>query len=359
MSGEIVFIAPYPDQRLPIEGWYSRIRTIDSLFADQPRSYVSFADHHRPGPDDEPVYPAPGVRQFNLNAKEPQHVEIFSELFRNANLVYCHTMHNAIDILPWFPCDKIVVDNHGIAPEEEELQGHHERAVVFGDVERKVLDQASKLVVVTRTMESHLRLKHPATSAQFIVLPIVERYDHTREDRWRGPDWEPARVIYAGATQPWQNVDAMLRLAESCDDFADILFISHEPDVFARRAAELGVPSSRFNLGSARKHEMPRIYATRNFGLVLRDDIAVNRVACPTKLSEYMDFGIVPVVRSPALGDFLEEGYRFVTEEEVRCGLIPDRRTQAEMRAANYAVIERIADQFAAAAGVVQGLAEL
>jgi hypothetical protein len=358
MPGEVVVIAPYPNQDVPMEGWYSRIRTIDSLFADRPRSYVNFGDHHRPGPDDEPVHPAPLVRQFNLNGKEPRHVEIFSDLFQRASLVYCHTVHLAIDILPWFPSDKIVVDNHGIAPEEEELQGNHERASIFADVERTVLDQVLHLVVVTRAMERHLRMKYPDTRARFIELPIIERYSHCRDDRWRGPDWERARTIYTGSTQRWQNIDAMLQLADACGDFADILFASHEPQVFARRAADLGVTSDRFELASARKDQVPALYVRRNFGLVLRDDIAVNRVACPTKLTEYMDFGVVPVVRSPDLGDFLEEGYSYVTEREFLSGFVPDRRTQAGIRTTNYGVIERIAGRFVAAAGLIRGLAE-
>src|SRR5262249_17410677 len=195
------------------------------------------------------------------------------------------------------------------------------------------------------------------TDARFIVLPIVERYVHRRSDQQRGSDWEPVRVIYSGGAQRWQNVDAMLRLASACCDFAEMLFLSHDTDAFARRAAALGVPSDRFDLAAARKDQVAGIYATRNFGLVLRDDIAVNRVACPTKLTEYMDFGIVPVVRSPALGDFLEEGYCYVTERECKSGFIPDRRTQTQMRSVNYEVIERIAGQFAAAGRLIRGLA--
>ena len=358
MSQEVMVIAPYPDMGAPIEGWYSRIRTVDSFFADRPRTYVWFATHHRVGPDDEPVQKAPGVRQFNLNQDEPRHREIFQALFDRAGLVYCHTVHLGQDILPWFPSDKIVVDIHGIAPEEEELQGQHERARIFGEVERQVLAQAKRLVVVTRAMERHLREKYPETRAEFIVMPIIERYAHARDESRRGPDWEKARLIYAGGAHRWQNVDAMLRMAETCSPFADTLFLSHEPATFAARAEEIGVPADSFTLGSARKQELPSIYAARNFGLVLRDDIAVNRVACPTKLSEYMDFGIVPVVRSPSLGDFFEEGYRYVTEEEVLAGFLPDRRTQAAIRAANYTAIERIARRFAVGAATIRKMAE-
>jgi hypothetical protein len=358
MSRQVMVIAPYPDMGAPIEGWYSRIRTVDGFFADRPRTYVNFAPHHRAGPDDAPVQRAPGVRQFNLNPQEPRHRAIFGDLFDRAGLVYCHTVHLARDILSWFPSDKIVVDIHGIAPEEEELRGQHERAHIFAEVEEKVLEQATNLVVVSQAMERHLRSKYPQTTARFVLLPIIELYAHRRSDALRGPDWERAQVLYAGGAHRWQNVDAMLKLAETCRDFADTLFLSHEPDSFARRSREIGVPPDCFRLRSARKEELPPIYARYNFGLVLRDDTAVNRVACPTKLSEYMDFGIVPVVRSPSIGDFEDERFQYVTEEEMLEGFLPDRRSQKLMRAANYGVIERIQARFALSAAEIRALAE-
>ena len=36
-----------------------------------------------------------------------------------------------------------------------------------------------------------------------------------------------------------------------------------------------------------------------------REEILVNAVACPTKLVEYMYWGVVPVVITPNIGDFM------------------------------------------------------
>jgi hypothetical protein len=345
MTGEILVIAPYPPIGAPIEGWYSRIRTIDSLFAEFERTYVWFADHHA-GQDDPQVQLLPRVRQLNLSPKEPHHRVIFDEAFDRARLVYCHTVHLAIDILPWISSGKLVIDIHGIAPEEEALNGNTDRELIFSAVERQVLAEARSLVVVSSAMERHLRDKYPDTKANFVVVPIIEQYGNRSDNGRHSEDWEEARVIFAGSAQVWQNVDSMLYLAAHCQSFADTLILSHDTAAFLKRAAELGVPADSFAIASAKKHEVPSYYQERDFGLILRDDIAVNRVSCPTKLSEYMDFGIIPVVRSPSLGDFADEGYRYVTEEEFRSAYLPDRRTQAHMRAANRAAIRRIATKF-------------
>ena len=52
--------------------------------------------------------------------------------------------------------------------------------------------------------------------------------------------------------------------------------------------------------------------STCHLGFVLRDDVLVNRVACPTKLLEYIQYGVLPIVLSDAIGDFKELGYKYI-----------------------------------------------
>ena len=79
---------------------------------------------------------------------------------------------------------------------------------------------------------------------------------------------------------------------------------------------------------------------------MLRDDSPVNRVSCPTKLVEYLSFGLIPVVRSPHLGDFHRLGYAYVTEEELKDGLIPDSAAGLDGSEHNLRVVDRLKEQF-------------
>jgi hypothetical protein len=97
-------------------------------------------------------------------------------------------------------------------------------------------------------------------------------------------------------------------------------------------------------------------YARADLGFVLRSESIVNRVACPTKLIEYMRFGIVPIVISPKIGDFEDYGYQFVTLEEFEQGIIPSRSQLAEMAQANFAVLHRLQDEFRSGAEVLRRL---
>lgn len=51
----------------------------------------------------------------------------------------------------------------------------------------------------------------------------------------------------------------------------------------------------------------------RYYVFVLRDDILVNQVACPTKIVEYLNYGIIPIVLSENIGDFKELGYEYLS----------------------------------------------
>jgi hypothetical protein len=65
-------------------------------------------------------------------------------------------------------------------------------------------------------------------------------------------------------------------------------------------------------------------YLAHEYGFVLRDESLVNRVACPTKLVEYLYWGVLPVVITPRIGDFDAGSLRAVTLEQFLRGELPD-----------------------------------
>lgn len=108
--------------------------------------------------------------------------------------------------------------------------------------------------------------------------------------------------------------------------------------------------------GVTDKEGLAQTYLRSDLGFVLRDDVAVNRVSCPTKLSEYLWFGVVPVVKSPAIGDFERLGFEYVKAEELAIGMLPDEPAMERMRATNRAVIEELAGLYESAAEQLNAL---
>jgi hypothetical protein len=347
MKHQIIIVAPYPDVRIVSGGWMSRIKAVDRIFSDIPRVYVNFGDHHRKDADGHPVSCEPGVVQYNLNANEPAHQMIFDQLQKEATLGYIHTVHLAIDVMDWLPTGKFIVDIHGIVPEEEIMLGRPDQAEKFLPVENSVLHYCKNLVVVTSAMQDHLLKKYPSSSANFITLPIFEEYRRDRRLIDPDSDNKRLRVIYAGGTQVWQNVDLMFDIASSLHEYLDFTFISQDEELLRNKAAALGL-SDRITIRYATKEELPSVYAEQDLGFVLRDDTAVNTVSCPTKLSEYLDFGIIPVVKHVSLGDFEKYGYSYLTEEDLRALMVPDALTRSYMLQNNYGTIQKLINEYKA-----------
>jgi hypothetical protein len=152
-------------------------------------------------------------------------------------------------------------------------------------------------------------------------------------------------VIYAGGTQKWQNVPAMLNVIARALDRADWWMYTPDIDVMRNAASPEVQAHPNFHVASATRAELNQVYQQCHFGFILRDDMVVNHVSCPTKLIEYLAFGIVPIVDTPNIGDFNTYGMRYVSVEDFAKGRIPDAATRMEMAAHNRQICERLVEQ--------------
>lgn len=345
MQHQILIIAPYPDPRFVSEGWMSRIRSIDRIFLNIPRAYINFGDHHRKDVDGHAIVCEEKVVQYNLNANEPSHQLIFDQLLQKAKFAYVHTVHLAIYIVPWLPTGKIIVDIHGIVPEEELMLGRPQEAERFSPVEKEVLMNCKYLVTVTHAMKKHLIKKYPSSTSNFIILPIFEDYNRKRKVAVKEND-DRLKIVYAGGSQVWQNIDLMLELAGDLSNYVDFTFLSHDKEILFQKAQNLQIRDN-ITIRSAAKNELPSIYAQHDFGFVLRTENPVNTVSCPTKLSEYLDFGIIPIVKYASLGDFERYGYHYITEADLRSYMLPDFMCRNFMIQQNYQAIQKLIGEFA------------
>jgi glycosyltransferase involved in cell wall biosynthesis len=101
-----------------------------------------------------------------------------------------------------------------------------------------------------------------------------------------------------------------------------------------------GIPS--VIVDSKSHEELLRLYPECHYGFILREDIIVNRVACPTKLVEYIAMGIIPIVDCEDIGDFKSLGMQFVRLRDFMAGQLPDEEARSRMAEANFVVYERL-----------------
>ena len=145
-------------------------------------------------------------------------------------------------------------------------------------------------------------------------------------------------VLYAGGGQPWQKVDRMQELMAARPEDAVYKMFLPDPDAFVALWGERPLPTSLV-LDCKAPAELPAEYRTAHYGFVLRDDITVNRVACPTKLVEYLQYGILPILHTPHIGDFAARGMRYITDEDYLAGDLPEEPVRAQMARENQRVL--------------------
>lgn len=102
---------------------------------------------------------------------------------------------------------------------------------------------------------------------------------------------------------------------------------------------------SHVSIKTVSSDQVAEYYKRAHLGFVLRDDVLVNRVACPTKLIEYLGSGVVPIIVSSKIGDFRELGYQYVTYNRFISGKKLSYKKYIKAVETNYAVFNRLVEQ--------------
>jgi len=108
-------------------------------------------------------------------------------------------------------------------------------------------------------------------------------------------------AIYAGNTQRWQNIDMMLDIIAHCGNRMRFIILSSAINDFEKRLHAHGIADVFLHF--ATPEEIHNFYSIANYGFLLREDNIVNNVANPTKLVEYLKYGIVPIVITTKTSD--------------------------------------------------------
>lgn len=331
----ICVIAPFPSRENQKDGMIQRVAAIDSLIAAVPRSYldISFRRFFK-----KEIRSHGQATVYCLNAFV--HAFLILRLLRSARVVYVHSAYNALKIMAFPTKASIVFDAHGIVPEERLQEGERVAARLYAMAERFILRRCTTLVCVTHAMLRHFHQKHGMTARAEIVLPILPHFgDGATAAQAMAYPRDAEAVIYAGGMQAWQNVDKMVA-ATAAQPQLRYTFLTGEVERFE---ASLRRGGARYFVCKAVAPEAVKdTYLTHNYGFVLRDEILVNAVACPTKLVEYMYWGVVPIVITPNIGDFDRESLHGVTLQQFARGELPNAADADAMRRHNQAVVRAL-----------------
>jgi hypothetical protein len=329
----ILFLADYPDGAESRDGVAQRIVAIDQLFLDDRRVYLGLSLKR---------FWVPRVRREGLRtvvrANAITGIALVIATAVRCRVAYVHSAYGALYAAYVLPFIRFVFDVHGVVPEEQEILGHRWRARLLARVEALCLRFARVVVCVTREMEGHVIRKNPASRSRRIVLPIMQPLDKTRRIAGKErPAQGRLRVVYSGGIQHWQNLDRMVEAMSHTRDRFDFSIFTPAVTTCREKLEGAGVAA---DVVSLKREELYVRYGEAHLGFILRDHDLINRVACPTKLSEYMHFGIVPIVLQPEIGDMAQLGYRYVLLEDFEAGRVPSEQELEEMRRRNWEVLD-------------------
>jgi hypothetical protein len=342
---EIAFFGPYPHRDQVKEGWMSRVYSIDEAFKAFRRIYVHI-DVKIFGEQQKMVQITDTTAVIYLNPETNEGKSIITQIIDSVRAVYCHTLHLAEYLVDHLDSGKICVDVHGVTPEEEAMMGNPQNVERYARVEEQVLAKARLCLFVTNAMDRHYKEKYPTIDYNWTKVGIFEKYEN--QGYLFEPDDDrselPVTVIYAGGTQAWQNIDKMVDAVARAADRANFIFFSHEHEVIEKKLS----PSllHKVILGFCAKENLAAEYSAADFGYIVRDSSPVNRVACPTKLIEYLCYGVIPIVDLIEIGDFAEYGYEYVTLADFNDGFFPDQVSRKWMVEKNFQVARSMQQEY-------------
>ena len=240
---------------------------------------------------------------------------------------------------------KIIWDVHGSVPEEYGMYGNDVGQKIADNVERIIYNLSDVIVVVNHATEIHLRKKHGETKAQFVVLPIFN-IDFQSTDRVipERSHEELNTVVYCGGVQKWQNIELMQSIIRQTEGKYHYHILVPSPEEF--NSYWEGTIPEGVVVESKAPEELNEVYKHCQFGFVLRDDSVVNQVACPTKILEYVVNGVIPVMKSPNIGDFVELGLNYIQYGDLLNDNIPSESKLRKMMEDNFNILTALETEY-------------
>ena len=201
-----------------------------------------------------------------------------------------------------------IVWMQGIVPEESFMRHHsHLRFWLIGVMERLVLKKAKMLLLVSDEMLQHYEKKYRLKlKDKSIVMPCFNELN-IEKSAFAEEKYQKNTFTYVGSIQAWQCFEQTVALYAEIEKRAKfpVQFCVY---TFQKEAAEQIIQKysiQNYILDCVPAEELSQQIKKIKYGFIIREDHPVNNVATPTKFSNYLANGIIPIYSS-ALKSFTE-----------------------------------------------------
>lgn len=194
----------------------------------------------------------------------------------------------------------------GVTAEESFLRHNSViRRKVLNFMDSFVMKRARFILFVSnRQKEYYEKLTHKSLGHKCYIMPCFN--EQLDEKIIRHKDYSKPFFTYVGSLAKWQCFDQTIAIFKKIQDIipsASIKILTFDCDSALDVLKNYNV--NNYIVKTVPKEQVKNELAECNYGFVIRDNIIVNNVATPTKLSSYMAAGVIPVF-SDSLVDFYE-----------------------------------------------------
>ena len=208
----------------------------------------------------------------------------------------------------WLKSPKQYIINwyQGIVPEEamcmfEDSLSKYARKYLWRFLEYFSLCMAKGNIFVSEAMLSHYQHIYGYDKSNYCIMPCFNQELDLR--MFTAEKYATPSFVYAGSFSRWQCIDRTLLLFKDIHALfpqATLTLLTKEKEKAISLCHKYGVKAEIKFVASS---ELQQVLGAYKYGFIVRDDIAVNNVATPTKMNSYMAAGVIPVY-SDVINDF-------------------------------------------------------
>lgn len=213
---------------------------------------------------------------------------------------------------------KVVFDNHGVSPEENEMTGETPlRVKRLSDFEKVVLREADLTIMVSDAMQKFYKTKYGLTPRTTQLIPCCVNFEHFRMDEARRSRIRKSKgfhdkfvMLYLGTMSIWQWPEAMFNMFSRFhraypNSMMYLLIPEYDHDKARAYIQKCDLPPESYLLEEVEHDEIGGVIGAADAGILLRESHPVNFVSSPTKFGEYLAAGL-PVILTEGIGDYSE-----------------------------------------------------
>lgn len=197
--------------------------------------------------------------------------------------------------------NKHIVWFQGVSPEESFMSNKsHIRSKIISWIEKTVLKKAKIVFLVSEAMKNHYEKKYKIDLSQKSFIMPCFNETCVIDEAFKDSKYKENSFLYVGSLLAWQCFEETVELYAQIEKKSKIptkfYVFTHQKEDANRILLKHKVKN--YEVDCVAKEELSNRIKGMKYGFVIREDSIVNNVATPTKFSNYLANGIIPIYSS-------------------------------------------------------------